>query len=117
MRDADAPASGAPASGAPASGNPGEPQPAPKKTGLQGWLLILVLMSMLAASAYGLIDAFQDGKLPHISMHGWIAMSLGTLISLVLGCGLMWLSFYSARQGFDERADPGRIKIDPAPDA
>jgi hypothetical protein len=41
-------------------------------------------------------------------MHGWIAMGLGTVLSLALGFGLMWLSFYSSRHGFDDRADPGR---------
>ena len=37
-----------------------------------------------------------------MSMHGWIALGLGTFFSLVVGCGLMALVFYSSRYGYDE---------------
>ncbi len=39
----------------------------------------------------------------HMSIHGWIAMALAGLGTLGLGCGLMWLAFYSSRKGYDER--------------
>ena len=64
---------------------------------------------MLLASVIGFWFALTHGKIPHISVHGWIAMSIGVAFSLLIGCGLMWLSFYSAREGFDDRADPGRL--------
>ena len=34
--------------------------------------------------------------------HGWIALGLGSFFSLVIGCGLMALMFFSSR-GYDER--------------
>jgi hypothetical protein len=37
-------------------------------------------------------------------MHGYIAMTLGVGLSLVVGCGLMTLLFYSSRHGYDERS-------------
>lgn len=41
-----------------------------------------------------------------MSQHGWIALGLGTLFSLVIGCGLMALMFFSSRSGHDEAATP-----------
>jgi hypothetical protein len=35
---------------------------------------------------------------------GYVAMGLGIAFSLVIGCGLMVLMFYSSRYGYDERA-------------
>jgi hypothetical protein len=45
--------------------------------------------------------------------HGWIAMGLGTFFSLLIGCGLMALMFFSSRSGHDEAADPFRNKREP----
>jgi len=45
-----------------------------------------------------------------MSNHGWIAMGLGAFFSIVIGCGLMALMFYSSRGGHDEAADPFRKK-------
>jgi hypothetical protein len=33
---------------------------------------------------------------------GYVAMTLGVLFSLIVGCGLMALLFYSSRHGYDE---------------
>jgi hypothetical protein len=41
-----------------------------------------------------------------MSKHGWIALGLGTVFSLVIGCGLMALMFFSSRSGHDEAAAP-----------
>jgi hypothetical protein len=40
-----------------------------------------------------------------MSIHGWIALTLGTLLSLAVGGGLMALVFYSARKGYDDRVE------------
>lgn len=72
------------------------------------WLIIVFLGLLLIASLAGFVSIFLIGRFPVISMHGWIAMGLGTVLSLALGFGLMWLSFYSSRHGYDDRADPGR---------
>ncbi len=73
------------------------------------WVLFGSLGAMLLASALGLWFALNHGAMAKISVHGWIAMTIGVVFSLAIGCGLMWLSFYSAKQGFDDRADPGRL--------
>jgi hypothetical protein len=49
-----------------------------------------------------------------MSKHGWIAMGLGTFFSVVIGCGLMALMFYSSRTGHDDAADPFRRRRPPA---
>ena len=38
-----------------------------------------------------------------MSGHGYAAMTLGIIFTLVVGCGLMALMFYSSRRGYDER--------------
>jgi protein-S-isoprenylcysteine O-methyltransferase Ste14 len=81
-----------------------------KKPSSGAWVIIVSLVGILAASAVGFWVAATVGHLPEISVHGWVAMGIGTFFSLLIGCGLMWLSFYSARQGFDDRADPGRMR-------
>ena len=47
----------------------------------------------------------------YMSIHGWIALSLGTFLSLAVGGGLMALVFYSARKGYDDR-----IEVETPPD-
>jgi hypothetical protein len=39
-----------------------------------------------------------------MGFHGWLAMILGIVFTIVVGCGLMGLMFYSSRYGYDERA-------------
>ncbi|MCA6113716.1 hypothetical protein J6524_02050 [Bradyrhizobium sp. WSM 1738] len=48
-----------------------------------------------------------------MDQHGWIALGLGTFFSLLIGCGLMALMFFSSRSGHDEAADPFRKKQEP----
>jgi hypothetical protein len=48
-----------------------------------------------------------------MSKHGWIALGLGTFFSLLIGCGLMALMFYSNHSGHDDEADPFRKRREP----
>jgi protein-S-isoprenylcysteine O-methyltransferase Ste14 len=73
------------------------------------WTTSVVLVALLVVVVVTLVGAIPPEQFPRISVHGWIAMGIGTLFSLLIGCGLMWLSFYSSRHGFDDRADPGRL--------
>jgi hypothetical protein len=69
--------------------------------------LILPLFALLAASvwfSYGLWAADEGPPMPTA---GYVAMALGVLFSLLVGCGLMVLVFYSSRRGYDERAQGG----------
>ena len=45
--------------------------------------------------------------------HGYAAMAIGIVASLVVGIGLMALVFYSSRRGYDEAAGQDRYR---APD-
>jgi hypothetical protein len=71
------------------------------------FLLTVVLGGILAAVMFGVL---MDWDASAMSIHGWIALTLGTLLSLALGGGLMALVFYSARKGYDDQ-----IEVD-APD-
>ena len=68
-------------------------------------LLFLALGGLLALTLYLF---FADwGRLDwHMSIHGWIAMIAGVVLSLALGGGLMALTFYSSRKGYDDRIPP-----------
>jgi hypothetical protein len=40
-----------------------------------------------------------------MSIHCYIALSLGVFFSILIGCGLMGLMFYSSRRGYDEQPE------------
>jgi hypothetical protein len=66
--------------------------------------VIAVLLAVLAAAvwfAYGLWNAVDFSDIP---TSGYVAMALGIVFSLIVGCGLMALVFYSSRHGYDEAA-------------
>lgn len=64
------------------------------------FLLTLSLGSILAVVLFG---ALTDWDASAMSIHGWIALTLGTVLSLAVGGGLMALVFHSARKGYDDR--------------
>ncbi len=64
------------------------------------FLLILALGGILLAATFGAVAHFHG---ENITMHGWIALGLGTGLSILVGGGLMALSFYSAHKGYDDR--------------
>ena len=68
-------------------------------------LLILVpLLGLLIVSVWFAIRIWTGIEGPPIPIEGQIAMGLGIVFSLVVGCGLMALVFYSSRHGYDEAA-------------
>jgi hypothetical protein len=75
---------------------------------MKTFLLVLVLGGILAATLFGVLTGWDASAM---SMHGWIALGLGTFFSLALGGGLMALVFHSARKGYDDR-----IEMDPDAD-
>lgn len=62
---------------------------------LAAFLVVAVVISALAWRALGDVE---------MGLHGWIALALGALVTLLLGGGLMALVFHSARRGYDDRA-------------
>jgi hypothetical protein len=63
---------------------------------------LLVLLSIAIAWA---IWAWEQMPDVHMSGHGYAAMILGIIFTLLVGCGLMGLLFYSSRHGYDEPPD------------
>ncbi|MEO0882167.1 MAG: hypothetical protein AAFY34_05500 [Pseudomonadota bacterium] len=41
-----------------------------------------------------------------LGLHGWVAIVLGSVLSLLVSAVLFGLTFHSARSGHDERIDP-----------
>lgn len=79
--------------------------------GMQVFLLTLVLGGLLAAVMFGVLTGWDASAM---SIHGWIALGLGTFVSLALGGGLMALVFHSARKGYDDRIELDRGPDEPA---
>jgi hypothetical protein len=65
--------------------------------------LMVTLLALLAAALWFAYDYWT--ALESIDMPIWLylAMAGGIGFSLLIGCGLMALMFYSSRTGYDER--------------
>jgi fatty acid desaturase len=72
--------------------------------------LLAALLAILAAALWFAASAWLSIAGPPMPAVGYVAMILGIVFSLVIGCGLMALLFYSSRHGYDEpyRADDER---------
>jgi len=74
-------------------------------------ILIVALFAMLAFVVVGIVWVWHaTNGVDDVTMdeNGWIALGLGSFFSLVIGCGLMALMFFSSQRGYDEAADPFR---------
>jgi hypothetical protein len=69
------------------------------------------LLAMLAIAGWYASHAWTALSGPPMPATGYVAMTLGIVFSLVVGCGLMALLFYSNRYGYDE---PHRAEDDSA---
>ncbi|MDX2237850.1 MAG: hypothetical protein NW203_09840 [Hyphomonadaceae bacterium] len=66
-------------------------------------LALAALAPMLGVALWAVWDGFARADIA-LSLHGWIALGLGVVLSLALAGGLMALVFISHRRGYDERA-------------
>ncbi len=64
--------------------------------------LVVPLFAILAAAGWFAARAWVSIEGPPMPTTGYVAMALGVVFSLVVGCGLMALLFYSSRHGYDE---------------
>jgi len=71
----------------------------------------VVLLGFLAVAVKFMVDAWQHSTAV-MSIHGWVALGLGVFFSIVIGCGLMALMFYSSRYGYDEQAQSTEYRRD-----
>ena len=72
--------------------------------------MLAALFLILAAAAWFASRAWTAVSGPPMPAAGYVAMTLGIVFSLVVGCGLMALLFYSNRYGYD---DPFKPEDDP----
>lgn len=66
-------------------------------------VLAAILLPLLAGTAAVSFWVWRQLGDTELGLHGWIALGLGALFTLVIGGGLMALVFYSHRHGYDER--------------
>ena len=65
-------------------------------------LIIVPLVALLGASVWFAVYAWTSVEGPPMPVEGYVAMWFGIVFSLVVGCGLMALVFYSSRYGYDD---------------
>lgn len=75
--------------------------------------IIVVLIVLLVLTGFWATSVWNASADAVMGKHGWIALGLGTFFSLVIGCGLMALMFFSSRSGHDDAADPFRKSREP----
>jgi hypothetical protein len=71
-------------------------------------LLIAVLLVFLASAVWLAYEGWNLHGDVEMSGHGYAALAIGIVFSLIVGVGLMALVFYSSRQGYDEQANRQR---------
>lgn len=76
-------------------------------------VLLVVLAALLVLTGVWAMSVWNASGDAVMDKHGWIALGLGTFFSLLIGCGLMALMFFSSRSGHDEAADPFRKGPEP----
>lgn len=64
--------------------------------------ILLIFLAVASIFGYWVWQELGDVEMSH---HGWIALTLGTVLTFAVGAGLMTLVFYSHRRGYDDRAN------------
>ena len=64
--------------------------------------LVVPLLAILVAAGWFAASAWVSVEGPPMPAIGYLAMALGVVFSLIVGCGLMALLFYSSRHGYDD---------------
>jgi hypothetical protein len=84
-----------------------------KRLGMGQIILLAALLGILILAVVWAVSVWNESGDAVMDKHGWIALGLGTFFSLLIGCGLMTLMFFSSRSGHDKVADPFRRTREP----
>jgi hypothetical protein len=74
--------------------------------------VVVVLLGSLAASVWFASQSWLAVDGPPMPSQGYIAMILGVVFSVLIGCGLMALVFYSNRYGYDDAGNRDQRRVD-----
>jgi len=69
---------------------------------MRKFAIVVPLVALLAVAVWFAIYSWRAIEGPPIPTGGYVAMWLGIVFSVVVGCGLMALVFYSSRRGYDD---------------
>ena len=75
-----------------------------RSIGKGSWALLAALLIMLIGTIVVSYLGWTSAAGTDVPSSGYTALAFGIIFSLVVGCGLMTLVFYSSRQGYDEPA-------------
>lgn len=67
--------------------------------------LVFAAVAGLVFTVFAVATMWSDLGV-NLTLHGWIAYALGGIGSLLLACGLFYLTFKSAREGYDDLDRP-----------
>ncbi len=77
------------------------------------WILLLSLVALLVVAAVFSYTIWSAPGGAEVSANAYIAMALGVIVTMAVAVGLMSLTFYSDRHGYDESASPEQETRDP----
>ena len=77
-----------------------------QKLGIGTIVMVAALIAIMIAALWFAASAWTEVSGPPMPPVGYAAMIMGVVLSLVVGCGLMALLFYSSRHGYDEQHPP-----------
>ena len=69
---------------------------------MRKYYVIVPLVALLVLAVWFAIYSWNAIEGPPMPIEGHVAMWLGIVFSLAVGCGLMALVFYSSRRGYDD---------------
>ena len=72
-------------------------------------VVVAVLIAIMIGALWFAASAWTEVSGPPIPPVGYAAMIMGVVMSLLVGCGLMALLFYSSRHGYDEQHPPDEL--------
>ena len=75
---------------------------------MRALFVIVPSLILLAGSVWFAAYAWSYLGGDPMPAYGYVAMAGGILFSLLIGCGLMALVFYSSRHGYDEAGNSER---------